>query len=341
MKGPREGAVLGGLFPPVLLGLIGLAWATLFLWEASPYGRYLDHGSWTEIGLAATLCSALPQGEVLLPALLYSGGWLLMSAAMMLPTTLPLLAVFRRLVSGRAEARLLVALVIGGYLVAWWGFGLAAHALDGALHLLVRGSTWLPFNGWAIGAAVLAVAGAFQFSSLKHHCLTRCRTPFSFVASRWHGRAPRWEALRLGLAHGVFCVGCCWALMLLMFVVGTGGGPSAGMRHHSRAQELIWPSDPGRRRIPAGTRAADPDRCGAAGPQGYCRRMSPPLPAVNARQAVAALQRAGFVVERVRGSHDILARPDDPTRAVRGIRLPPPLSGRRLTLRPPCPLLYP
>jgi predicted metal-binding membrane protein len=69
---------------------------------------------------------------------------------------------------------------------------------------------------------VLALAGAFQFSRLKHHCLTRCRTPFSFVVSRWHGIAPRRESLWIGLAHGAFCVGCCWALMLLMFVVGTG-----------------------------------------------------------------------------------------------------------------------
>ena len=79
----------------------------------------------------------LPQGEVLLPLLLYSGGWLLMSMAMMLPTTLPLLAVFQRLVDGRPNAPLLVALVIGGYLLAWAGFGVAAHLLDSALNALV------------------------------------------------------------------------------------------------------------------------------------------------------------------------------------------------------------
>ena len=214
--------IAGGMFPPVMVGLIGLSWATLFLWEASPYGRYLDHGNWTEIGIAAAICTVLPQGEVLLPLLLYSGGWLLMSTAMMLPTTLPLLAVFQRLVDGRPNAPLLVALVIGGYLLAWAGFGVVAHLLDSALNALVQESSWLTFNGWVLGAAVLALAGAFQFSSLKHHCLTRCRTPFSFVVSRWHGTAPRREALRLGLAHGAFCVGCCWALMLLMFVVGTG-----------------------------------------------------------------------------------------------------------------------
>jgi predicted metal-binding membrane protein len=154
------------MFPPVILGLIGLSWATLFLWEASPYGRYLDHGNWTEIGIAAAICTVLPQGEVLLPLLLYSGGWLLMSAAMMLPTTLPLLAVFRRLVCGRPNARVLVALVIGGYLLAWAGFGVVAHLLDGVVNALVRESSWLTFNGWVLGAAVLALAGAFQFSHL-------------------------------------------------------------------------------------------------------------------------------------------------------------------------------
>ncbi len=211
-----------GPFLPVMVGLIVLAWVTLVLWEASPYGRYLDHGDWTQAGLAGAICSFLPQGEVMVPLLLYAGGWLLMSAAMMLPTTLPLLEVFRRLTAERADARALLVLVIVGYLLAWAGFGIVAHLLDIGVNGAVRQSTWLTFNGWALGAAVLALAGAFQFSALKHHCLTRCRAPFSFVVSHWHGVAPRKEALWLGISHGIFCVGCCWALMLLMFVVGTG-----------------------------------------------------------------------------------------------------------------------
>jgi len=214
--------VTGGLFTPVLLGLIGLAWVALFLWEASPYGRYLNHGNWTDAGFAATICTVLPKGEVLLPLTLYAGGWLLMSAAMMLPTTLPLLTIFRRMVEGQPDGGALVTLVISGYLLAWAGFGVAAHLLDVGVNLVVRQVDWLVFNGWALGAAVLTLAGVFQFSGLKHQCLIRCRAPFSFVVSRWHGTAPRLEALRIGLDHGVFCVGCCWALMLLMFVVGTG-----------------------------------------------------------------------------------------------------------------------
>ncbi|MEP7275883.1 MAG: DUF2182 domain-containing protein [Betaproteobacteria bacterium] len=77
-------------------------------------------------------------------------------------------------------------------------------------------------HGWIADAAVLAAAGLFQFSALKYRCLEACRSKFGFVASRWHVRNPDREACRLGVAHGAFCVGCCWVLMLCMFVVGAG-----------------------------------------------------------------------------------------------------------------------
>ena len=210
------------VFIPLMSGMIALSWVTLFLWEKSPYGRYLDHGRWTEIGLAARICGALPAGHVMLPLLLYGGGWLLMSTAMMLPTTLPLLHRFQRVVSARDDRTHLMALLIVGYLLAWAGFGVAAHGLDLGLHVIVRQATWLPTHGWLLGAAVLLTAGAFQFTELKYRCLDRCRTPLGFIVKHWRGVRPRLEAFRLGLDHGVFCVGCCWAIMLLMFVVGTG-----------------------------------------------------------------------------------------------------------------------
>ena len=209
-------------FPPLIVGLILLAWATLFLWEASPYGRYLNHGDWTAIGLAARLCLAMPAGNILLPAILYVGGWLLMSAAMMLPTALPLLSIFARLVDRRSDRALLRTLVVAGYLLVWAGFGVVAHGLDAALHGLAASNSWLISHAGVVGAAVLAIAGAFQFSPLKYYCLDKCRTPFSFVHEHWRGQFPRREAFLLGAHHGVFCVGCCWAIMLLMFVVGTG-----------------------------------------------------------------------------------------------------------------------
>ena len=113
-------------------------------------------------------------------------------------------------------------LVVLGFVVAWAAFGLIAHALDAALLSVARQYTSLIAYGWIVAACVLAGAGLFQFSALKYRCLEECHSPFGFVNARWHGRAPAREAFRLGVEHGWFCVGCCWALMLLMFVVGVG-----------------------------------------------------------------------------------------------------------------------
>ena len=206
-----------------LMGLLFLsAWVTLWVWSASPYGRYVDHGSWTEIGLAGSMCRLLPAGDVVVPLLLYVGGWVLMSAAMMLPTTLPLLEIFRRVTVRRADQAGLLALVVAGYIGAWGLYGIAAHVLDWGIREVAAGSLWLSFNAWTFGAGALAVAGVFQFTPLKYHCLDRCRTPLSFVVRYWNGRHERRNAFLMGIAHGAYCVGCCWALMLLMFVVGTG-----------------------------------------------------------------------------------------------------------------------
>jgi predicted metal-binding membrane protein len=207
---------------PIMLGILGAAWAALLLWKQSPYGRYLDHGNWTEIGVAAAICRAIPAGNLLLPGLLYTGGWLLMTTVMMLPSVLPLLRRFERLTAARGDRVVLVAALVCGYLLMWFAFGLVAHLLDVAMHEIGRRSAWLTVNAWAVGAGVLMVAGAFQFSRLKYHCLDRCRSPLSFIIQHWHGLAPRRDAFLLGAHHGVFCVGCCWAIMLLMFVVGTG-----------------------------------------------------------------------------------------------------------------------
>lgn len=217
----------GGLTPhdrwfvPLFGGTVLLAWLALGVWDLSPYASYLRH-DWTRLGVTASLCTALPAGEVIVPALLYAGGWVLMTAAMMLPTTLPLVMVFRRMTLKRPDRGRLLCLLLGGYGVAWLGFGLAAHLLGLLLLSAARASVFLTFNGWVIGVVILAAAGLFQFSPLKYRCLEGCRSPFSFVMARWKGRRPVRESLRIGFAHGVFCVGCCWLLMLLMFVVGTG-----------------------------------------------------------------------------------------------------------------------
>jgi predicted metal-binding membrane protein len=207
---------------PLLSLLVVAAWATLWLWSASPYGRLLDHGGWGDAGALAALCKAVPQGDIVVPVVLHAAAWVLMIAAMMLPTTFPLLAMFRRITGARPDAGALAIRVVAGFLAVWLAFGVAAHLVDAGVRWAAAGSGWFVAHGAFVGAAVLAGAGLFQWSALKYRCLDECRTPFGFVASRWHGVSPAREALRIGIDHGIFCVGCCWALMLTMFVVGIG-----------------------------------------------------------------------------------------------------------------------
>jgi len=210
------------VFVPTLAVLVALAWLALWAWARSPYGRYLDHGDWTALGPVASLCSAIPGGAVVVPAALSAAAWMLMTTAMMLPTTLPLFDAFDRIAAGRADRLQLLVLLALGYMAAWGSFGLVAHGLHALLLSWVASVPALTWHSWLIGAATIAIAGAFQFSKLKHRCLEKCRTPLSFVIEHWRGRDQARHASALGAHHGLFCVGCCWALMLLMFAVGTG-----------------------------------------------------------------------------------------------------------------------
>ena len=204
------------LFGPVLVALCAVAWAALAAWELSPYAHHMHD---QPLGGPALACSRpAPWAH----AALFVGGWVLMTVAMMLPTTLPLATVFARLTRLRPDRALLGLLLVAGYLVVWTAFGVAAHALYFALHASLEGNAWLWANAWVPGALGLALAGAFQFSRLKHRCLDECRSPLAFAAARWTGVSPRRDALHLGAGHGLYCVGCCWALMLLMFTFALG-----------------------------------------------------------------------------------------------------------------------
>ena len=210
------------VFVPVIAALGALAWLALWAWGHSPYARYLDHGDWLAAEPAAFLCRVIPAGPAIMSVVLYAAAWVLMTVAMMLPTTLPLLDAFDRVTAQRPDHARLLALLGLGYMTAWGGFGLLAHPLHGVVLALIDRVPWLSWNSRLVGAAIIAVAGAFQFSALKYRCLEKCRTPLSFVMQHWRGQAPTRHAFTLGLNHGLFCVGCCWALMLLMFAVGTG-----------------------------------------------------------------------------------------------------------------------
>ncbi|MER3404865.1 MAG: hypothetical protein C4289_06610 [Chloroflexota bacterium] len=199
---------------PFLVSVIllsALAWLALLLWGASPYAWLLNHQALDTVPAqsAARLLVAVT-------------GWTVMTVAMMLPTSLPLISLFAALTRRHSGHSWLVGLLIAGYLAVWGFFGLLVHVADLGLHLAVAAAPALRDPAGFLGAGTLLVAGVYQFTPLKHRCLEQCRSPFSFVISHWHGRQLRVEAFRLGLHHGRYCLGCCWSLMLLMFAVGAG-----------------------------------------------------------------------------------------------------------------------
>jgi predicted metal-binding membrane protein len=134
---------------------------------------------------------------------LWIGAWTAMMAAMMLPSATPLVVVY----GGRAKP-LDAILVMAGYLLVWAAVGLAAYEV----HMRVMD----PRDG--IVAGVLIAAGAYQFTPLKEACLSRCRNPADFLVTHWH--RGRLGALRIGVEHGAYCVGCCWMLTVVLVLVG-------------------------------------------------------------------------------------------------------------------------
>lgn len=145
--------------------------------------------------------------------------WFGMMTAMMAPTVLPWVQSFHRL-SGRESGRSYrgTAGFVAGYLVAWLAYSIGAASLELVLQRagMLRHATASVTSG--LGAAVFLFAGLYQFAPIKRACLTHCRTPVGYFLSRWHDGPA--SGFRLGLNHGVFCIGCCWALMATMFAVG-------------------------------------------------------------------------------------------------------------------------
>ena len=143
----------------------------------------------------------------------FLGTWTVMMAAMMLPSATPMILLHRLGADGRLRTQLWSAAFVAGYLVVWasvgivvWGAGMAASAIV------------MPEQRAIAVAAILILAGVYQFTPLKSTCLRACRTPADFLLTHWHrGLAGQ---LRLGIEHGLYCLGCCWALMALFVGVG-------------------------------------------------------------------------------------------------------------------------
>jgi predicted metal-binding membrane protein len=204
----RDRAILTG----ALIALAVVAWGSLVALDGSPYGVYLHHDVTT--------------GPIALQAGLFTIGWTLMVIAMMLPATIPLVLTFAAIVGRRRRPGRLVGLLLAGYLAMWTAFGFAAWIADRGIHAAVDAWPWLAAHPQLIIGATLLMAGLWQFSPLRDRCLEECRSPLGFVMDRRRGQDERRESFLMGVAHGLFCVGCCWSLMLVMFGVGIMSVPT-------------------------------------------------------------------------------------------------------------------
>jgi predicted metal-binding membrane protein len=191
---------------PVLVA-IAVAWAVAIVAELTGQAHVFHDGSLIEHG--PSLWAAL---------LLFLVAWQVMVVAMMLPSSLPLIRLFEATSRSQENVQRVRGAFLAGYVVVWTGFGALAFIGDVGIHRTVDAWPWLSEREWIISGAALAFAGAFQFSDLKDKCLSKCRHPAPYLLG--HYRRGEAGAFRLGFGHGVFCLGCCWALMLVMFAAG-------------------------------------------------------------------------------------------------------------------------
>jgi predicted metal-binding membrane protein len=177
----------------LLLGVSALAWVVTDDRMAG-----MDHGPGSHLGSLA----------------FFAGVWVVMMAAMMFPSITPMVGSYRQ-----AQARLAAtALFVAGYLLAWTAFGIAAYALISLVESLEFGILAWDSGGRWLTVGVVAAAAIYQLTPAKDACLTRCRDALGFVRERWRDGSA--GALRMGMEHGAWCVGCCWALMATLFAVG-------------------------------------------------------------------------------------------------------------------------
>lgn len=147
--------------------------------------------------------------------------WAVMMTAMMLPSAMPLLLLYDGVARTRPAghtAAFGVYAMAGGYLLAWAAFSVAATALQRVLHRAFVLNPMMEMPERAAVGITLLLAGVYQLTPWKAMCLRQCRSPLAFIMQRWRNGVG--GAVRMGLEHGVYCLGCCWALMLLLFAGG-------------------------------------------------------------------------------------------------------------------------
>ncbi|HEX8035685.1 MAG TPA: DUF2182 domain-containing protein, partial [Ktedonobacterales bacterium] len=186
----------------MLLGLSAAAWG-LIVWQTGTMS-------------ASAMGLTMGMGGVLFLAI-----WVAMMVAMMFPSAASMILMFATVSAGRrqrAQAFVPTWVFVSGYLLVWALFGVAAYVVATVADRLAGQSMWLMDNAARIGGLVLVIAGLYQLSPLKNVCLTKCRTPTQFILTSW--RDGYGGALRMGLEHGIYCLGCCWLLFVILFPLG-------------------------------------------------------------------------------------------------------------------------
>ena len=210
----RERAIVAA----ALVGLVLIAW--FFLWDGAGMG--MSALDMTTLSLFPHMQAEVPGGMPASWPVIISMWWVMM-IAMMTPSAAPLILLYglvlRRHTANGKDVFALTFMLLAGYLLSWLAFAVIAAGFQQALQpagLISEMMLWS--RSRVLSASILALAGLYQFSPLKHACLTKCRAPVRFLTDHW--RPGRLGSLTLGLRHGAYCVGCCWMLMALLFVGG-------------------------------------------------------------------------------------------------------------------------
>jgi predicted metal-binding membrane protein len=198
-------AILG-----VLVALASLAWIFV-IWQATTMsGARMASGMAAPAGLTMGMSAAL-----------FLAVWVAMMVAMMFPSAAPMVLMFRAIATGkraRGQNYTPTWIFVAGYLLVWSLAGVAAYLAALGLDTLASNIRPLAENAGRIGGSLLVVAGVYQFSPLKNVCLAKCRTPTQFLMTGW--RNGNGGAFCMGFTHGVFCLGCCWLLFVILFPLG-------------------------------------------------------------------------------------------------------------------------
>lgn len=188
-----------------LVAIAGLAWAYLFALSQ-------DMAAMDDMpGMAMSSAPA--------PFLLTVTMWMVMMVGMMLPSAMPMILLFTAVQRKQGKQPVITTgAFAAGYLLIWCGFAVAAAALQIELGEMAVLSPSLTFVSTRLAGLTFLIAAAYEFSPLKNRCLSQCSSPIGFITAHW--RPGYAGAFRMGISHGAFCVGCCWALMLLLFTAG-------------------------------------------------------------------------------------------------------------------------